>query len=64
VKLYPLTKLSGEKVAVSDVVEKEGYLFLKSPDEKVDVPLYAMKCNTEFIRFFNERLRGENIWDG
>ena len=63
-KLYSLTKLSGDTVAVSDVIEKEGYIFLTSPEAKVDIPLYAIKCNHEFIQFYREKLHDrEDIRD-
>ena len=55
-KLYSLTKLNGDKVAVCGAVEKEGFLFLTSPEEEIDTPVYGIKFNHEFIRFCKDKL--------
>lgn len=55
-KLYSLTKLSGDTVVVNGAVCKEGFVFAVSPEEPVDIPIYSIKCNNEFIKFCQEQL--------
>ena len=61
---YVLTDLYGKQWEVDGVLDREGLLFATIPDNG-DVPIYSMKYNDEFKRYYKDHIRdNEDIRDG
>ena len=57
-KLYSLEQLNGERMFADKAVCREGFVFATCPNS-TDVPVYSIKFNDEFQRFFNDQINCE-----
>ena len=61
---YKLVDLHGRDHVVDGVVRRDGLLFATMP-ENGDVPIYSIKYNHEFRRYYKDNIRdNEDIRDG
>ena len=61
---YKLTGLNGKEYVVDGVVESGGLLLATMPDNG-DIPIYSIKYNNEFARYYKDHIHdNENLRDG
>ena len=62
--VYKLTDLDGKEHVVEGVLQRGGMLFATSP-ENGDIPIYSIKYNNEFARYYKDHIENnENLRDG
>ena len=61
--LYNLTDLSGRTYAADKVVHRGDIMFATTCDNG-EVPIYSIKYNHEFSKFYEEQIYNKDIRDG
>ena len=61
---YKLTALDGKEHVVDGIVQRGDLVFATAP-ENGDIPIYSIKYNNEFARYYKDHIKNnENIRDG
>ena len=61
---YKLTDLDGRDYVVDGITQRGGLLFATAP-ENGDIPIYSIKYNDEFARYYKDNIENnENLRDG
>ena len=61
---YKLTDLDGKEHVVDGIVQRGDLVFATAP-ENGDIPIYSIKYNNEFARYYKDHIESnENLRDG